>query len=64
MRGKQKKIPLTPRLRALMATTKHDTAEVLAMPATHQVHPQRKLPAMTATATVRKHTQARLWSNF
>lgn len=30
MRGKQKKIPLTPRLRALMATTKHDTAEVLA----------------------------------
>jgi hypothetical protein len=62
MRGKQKKIPLTPRLRALMATTKHETAEVLAMPATHQAQPRRKLPAMTAT--VNKKTKFRLWSNF
>ena len=33
-----------------MATTKHETAEVLATPATHHAHPRRKLPAMTATS--------------
>jgi hypothetical protein len=47
-----------------MATTKHETAEVLAMPATHQAQPRRKIPAMTATATVSKKIKFRLWSNF
>jgi hypothetical protein len=47
-----------------MATTKHDTAEVLAMPSTHYTNSRRKLPAMTATATVSKKTKFRLWSNF